>query len=701
MTTTISAAQGTSTAAPSTETETTLPQNLELYRDLKRDGKVFSSLQKRTGALVGRPWAVEPVREENSSDAETLTTILKLFNFDQLCRDLLDAILMGFSVSEIVWTVQDGYVIPARIPKRRQRRFAYVQSDQDEGPVLRLLTKENMLTGVALPEKKFIVHRMNPEDDNPYGTGLGLQLYWPVFFKRKGIVSWAKLCDRFGSPTPWGKYPRNAGPKEKATLADALRAFSNDGFVMTPDGATIELLESKLSGNITTQEALVNAMNDWIAEVLLGQEPRATGGGALAAASKERTSVRLDLVQADSDLLSETLNRSLIAWLCEFNGLAPCVVYRQIKEEEDKKAESETDKEAAHFGASADQPPVAPPTADALVGETQAEPPLQNGDRVESLHTGRPGRVVRTYADGSACICWDGDPQPEGLGHERMPRQLLIRISQPSTGAEAGATAPFSGNIDPGKGQPTAENESSTDENIENLPSVFSMVGGEFDGMNITLLLYLGKTWMVAEEIAAVLAQTPEERTQIDTLIAGHFDKKNSLGSYAKVRFASLPAAVRILDTEAIHLLDVVLDTPASNELSAWMREISNYDKALVEQIAPVEVESPAPLNTCATLAQRFDQLETMHQMVFDILDRVVNQIRALRFLADNNSKSIDIGRIAEIAEEQIGDYNELADDMYSIFEEIKRRVFKLPEPGMVMPESHAPNQHREASFQH
>ena len=32
----------------------------ELYRDLKRDGKVFGGLQKRQLALVGKPWQVEP-----------------------------------------------------------------------------------------------------------------------------------------------------------------------------------------------------------------------------------------------------------------------------------------------------------------------------------------------------------------------------------------------------------------------------------------------------------------------------------------------------------------------------------------------------------------------------------------------------------------------------------------------------------------
>jgi phage gp29-like protein len=240
--------------------------------------------------------------------------------------------------------------VPARIVKRAQRRFKFVQADENSPPELRLLTKNNMLTGEPLPVRKFIVHRVNPEDDNPYGTGLGLQLYWPEFFKRKGLVSWNKLNDRFGSPTPWGRYPRNAGPKEKGTLFSALKAMSNDGVLMTPEGMAIELLETKLTGSVTTQQALCEYMDDWIAEVILGQEPRKSGGGALAAASKERASVRLDLVQADSDLLSVTLNESLILWICELNGLATCQVSREISEEEDKKAESETDKNVTEMG---------------------------------------------------------------------------------------------------------------------------------------------------------------------------------------------------------------------------------------------------------------------------------------------------------------------------------------------------------------
>ena len=331
---------------------------VELYRDLKRDGKVFSGLQKRQLALVGKTWQVEP-RAKNSAkasaDALTVTEILKGFAFDQLCIALQEALLAGHAIAEIVWTVRDNLVVPLRAPKRAQKRFVYVQDDEDSPPRLQLLTRENMVKGVPVPERKFIVHRVNPEDDNPYGTGLGLQLWWPVFFKRKGIVAWNKLNDRFGSPTPHGKYPRNASPKEKATLVDALRAMSNDGFLATPEGMEIALLESKLSGNVTTQEQLVRYMDEWIAEVLTGQEPAGAGGGALAAASKERQNVRQDLTQADSDLLSETLNETLIAWICELNGLESCHVYRQIKEEEDTKSVAETDKLIHEMGYELDE----------------------------------------------------------------------------------------------------------------------------------------------------------------------------------------------------------------------------------------------------------------------------------------------------------------------------------------------------------
>ncbi|WP_295377196.1 DUF935 family protein [uncultured Pseudacidovorax sp.] len=326
-------------------------QAWRLYLDLIRDGAVFKGMQKRVHALISRPWQVEPVEQsaKGTADAEQVTAILKRLKFDQVCRRLMLALLCGWSVGEVIWTVRDGYVAPGRIAARALRRFVFVQDEGDDQPQLRLLTREAMLKGVPVPDRKFIVHRVNDLDDNPYGTGLGLQLFWAVYFKRLGLVGWNRHLDKFGSPTIWGRYPRNAGPKEKASLFDGLKRFRSDGVVTTPEGSLVELLKAA-DGNGATHQQLCEYLDDWIGSVLTGQEPRAGGGGALAAASKERMDVSLDITQADSDLLSDTLNDGLIAWICDINGFEPCHVYRQIKEEEDLKAAAETDKTVSEMG---------------------------------------------------------------------------------------------------------------------------------------------------------------------------------------------------------------------------------------------------------------------------------------------------------------------------------------------------------------
>lgn len=326
--------------------------NWQIYRDLKRDGKVFSGMTKFVNTLIRFPYQIDPVEDtpRGRKDAGTLKQLLDGCAFNQACKDLMEAQLMGFSPVELVPTIRDGLVAPGRFVKRAQRRFVFVQDDDQQPPKLRMLTATDMLRGVELPERKFIVHRVNPEDDNPYGTGLGHQLYWPVFFKRKGIVAWSKLVDRFGSPTPWGKFPNGATPQQRGTLRDALQAFSNDGFIMTPEGNTIELLEAALTGSVTTQQALCEYMDDWISEIWLGQQPRGGSGGAQAASANERETVRLDLVQGADELLCDTLNQTLLAWMCDWNGLVPCRISRKIEAPEDKKASSETDKNVAGLG---------------------------------------------------------------------------------------------------------------------------------------------------------------------------------------------------------------------------------------------------------------------------------------------------------------------------------------------------------------
>ncbi|MDR0458218.1 MAG: DUF935 domain-containing protein, partial [Burkholderiaceae bacterium] len=81
----------------------------ELYRDLRRDGKVFAGLQKRKLAVIGRPWTVAPLVDtpQGQRDARIVTDILGGFAFDRLCAGLLNALLVGWQPAEIIWALRD------------------------------------------------------------------------------------------------------------------------------------------------------------------------------------------------------------------------------------------------------------------------------------------------------------------------------------------------------------------------------------------------------------------------------------------------------------------------------------------------------------------------------------------------------------------------------------------------------------------
>lgn len=321
-----------------------------IYDDIERDAHAYSELQKRKMAVIARPWQVDPASEDERdvAAAELVRGQLDGFDFDSLCMELLDAILKGFAVGEVLWDQDGRQIFPRIIKPRDQRRFVF-----DDEERLRLLVQGNLIKGIELPERKFIVHRFGAKDGNPYGLGLGTRLFWPVLFKRQGIKFWLTFCDKFGSPTAMGVYPKGATKPEQDALLEALGAIANESGIIFPEGTEVELLEAARSGNINTYEALCRYMDEQISAAVLSEanSARATGG-ALAAASKTRNDVRLELVQADSDLLSQTLNGTLVRWIVDYNlpGARYPGVWRDCSEPEDLNARAKRDSEVHKMG---------------------------------------------------------------------------------------------------------------------------------------------------------------------------------------------------------------------------------------------------------------------------------------------------------------------------------------------------------------
>lgn len=378
-------------------------KGLKIYQELKRDAHAGAVLAKRKLAVTSRPWDVLPAsdRRADKKAAEVVKAALKHLRFNALCKRLLEATLTGYSVAEIMWEVRDGLVLPSRVLARDPRRFIFGVDDS-----LRLITRDNMMTGEPMPDRKFIVHRRGADDDSPYGAGIGNMLFWPVFFKRNGITFWLTFADKFGSPTAVGKYPNGAGKPEQAKLLAALAAIAQDAGIIVPEGMVIELLEAERSGSADTYEKLVRYMDEQISKAVLGEtmSTTASSAGLGSGQAEVQDGVRIEVAKDDADELSETLDDTLVRWICEFNapGAGLPSVVRVFDEPEDTAKLSERDQRLVEMGWEPSEEYVQATYGEGWKRKPQAQGPvlLPGEDPAEAV----AGNTAADPADG------EGDP---------------------------------------------------------------------------------------------------------------------------------------------------------------------------------------------------------------------------------------------------------------------------------------------------
>ena len=306
-------------------------KGLKLYDEVDRDAHAGSVLQTRYLSVAGEPWDITPGDDSPKAKEIALFVeeVLEQCNFKQAVQELLQAILYGFYNAEVMWSVRDGKVVPERLIGKHPRRFSFTPERE-----MRLLTKDNQQTGEGIPERKIVTFSYG-DSDNPYGKGLGQKIWWPVWFKKHGIKFWLIFLDKFGMPTGVGKYPSGATDAQKKTLKEAIEAIHSETGVIIPETMAVELLEASRSGNVT-YETMCEYMDKQISKAVLGQTLTTEVSGGSYAASKTHDDVRQDIKEADAGMLAETINRTLIQWLVDYNysGITIYPTLRFITEKE-------------------------------------------------------------------------------------------------------------------------------------------------------------------------------------------------------------------------------------------------------------------------------------------------------------------------------------------------------------------------------
>ncbi len=301
----------------------------DLYAEVERDPHIKAVLDSARLNVAGMKWDItahlNPGEEEPSQRNQAVADATKhalegTGHFPQHLFNLMGALGLGFSVSEIIWEVKNNEVIPKNLLNRPPRRFQFDAVNR----TLRLRSIQNPYYGDPLPDKKFIVHRVSNQWENPFGDAMDQSLYWMWLFKRTVLKFWMQHEQVAAAPVPIVQHPASANKELKSEALSIAQMIRNGAYGRIPDNFEILWAESKnamAAGE--SYQMFIRTMNDEISKCVNGQTLTAeassmvgTGSRALGAVHQVTQNQR-DVFRAET--LAATLNSTLIKWYVDFN----------------------------------------------------------------------------------------------------------------------------------------------------------------------------------------------------------------------------------------------------------------------------------------------------------------------------------------------------------------------------------------------
>lgn len=327
------------------------PRAIEAYMRLFNDSQVLSAWTKLIGEVVQREWKIIPASQDlidlevaefvricinkmgvsvkQSAGAEAIVSTNSAF--DSFIRGMGEALILGISVGEICWQRHGKYIIPSEIKIRDPRRFLFVLKE-DGSVAPRLLTTSSPIDGHPIPARSIIFHRHWEYSGfhDPYGSGLGRQLYSLVEFRRTLLSYWIQFADKHTTPTAIGSYALGTPEEDVEALLRSLQRMGQETAITVPEEIEIKWLQSDGRPEIYTD--IITYLDQQISYVINGESTAGQDTGNVGSYARDQISdsIRKRKAKAFSEELDETLNSTLIRWLVELNypGRVPPTLVR-------------------------------------------------------------------------------------------------------------------------------------------------------------------------------------------------------------------------------------------------------------------------------------------------------------------------------------------------------------------------------------
>lgn len=318
----------------------------ELFLDMEeKDAQISSDLGKRRQAAAELEWQIVP--PDNASAQEKAATefcieVFSALEVEDLIIDLGTAIGHGWINLELNWVQRDGKWHITQPQARPHSWFQLHPEDQDK-----LTLRDSSPAGADLWALGWVQHRHRAKAGYVSRSGLHRILAWPYLFQNYAIGDLAELLEIYGIPARLGKYPRNASPKEKSTLLQAVTSLGHSAAGIIPEGMSIDFLQAA-----DGKSDMFQAMISWCERA----KAKAILGGTLTSGTGEGTNTNalgrvhergLDsLIRSDARQYAGTIRRDILLPLAMLNfGIddiqrAPRF-YLDVTETEDLKTMSE------------------------------------------------------------------------------------------------------------------------------------------------------------------------------------------------------------------------------------------------------------------------------------------------------------------------------------------------------------------------
>ncbi len=317
------------------------PRAIENYTRLFNDSAVISAWEKLVGEIIQRKWEIFPA-SKSDKDEEVAEFVRQTIyhmgsnsrqsrgrdmlvsantGFDTFVRGMCESMVLGIGIGEVCWMRQGSYVVPSEIKIRDPRRFQFVLND-DGSVSPRIITIQSPVEGLPIPLRSMVIHRYWSYQNNmdPYGTGLGRQLYSLVEFRRTLLSFWLQYADKHTTPTAVGTFSLGTPDEEVSSLFTALQRLGQETAIVIPDEMDVKWLEGG-AGRPDLYENLMAYIDQQISFLINGESTvgQDTGSTGSYARDSVADSVRMRKAKAFSEQLDETLNATLIRWIVELN----------------------------------------------------------------------------------------------------------------------------------------------------------------------------------------------------------------------------------------------------------------------------------------------------------------------------------------------------------------------------------------------